>query len=130
MLSKKRTFKALVFGVLFFFCIKNEFYIMNNGFINLSEALKIFNFRDELGMFVPFDIEYRTFNEQTKQGGKLKKYYGVKYLPQAKETAEVSAIKSPSHYSNRTRNIELPNGEIKKIRIDFIVSINNTKVIY
>lgn len=103
---------------------------MNNGFINLSEALKIFNFRDNLGMFIPFDIEYRTFNEQTKQGGKLKKYYGVKYLPQANKTAEVLEMKSPNHYKNRTRNIELSNGEIKKIRIDFIISINNTKVIY
>ena len=36
---------------------------MENGFITLSEALKIFNLRDAKGMFVPFDIEYRTFNE-------------------------------------------------------------------
>ncbi|MCD8529397.1 MAG: hypothetical protein LRY25_00955 [Flavobacterium sp.] len=61
---------------------------MQNGFITLSEALKIFNLRDAKGMFVPFDIEYRTFNEQTKQGGKLKAYYGVKYLPEAKATEE------------------------------------------
>lgn len=103
---------------------------MENGFITLSEALKIFNLRDAKGMFVPFDIEYRTFNEQTKQGGKLKSYYGVKYLPEAKATEEETTGKTPNHYKNRTRNIELSNGEIKKIRIDFIVSINNTKVIY
>lgn len=103
---------------------------MENGFITLSEALKIFNLRDAKGMFVPFDIEYRTFNEQTKQGGKLKAYYGVKYLPEAKATEEETTGKTPKHYKNRTRNIELSNGEIKKIRIDFIVSINNTKVIY
>ena len=106
---------------------------MDNGFIILSEALKIFNLRDANQMFVPFDLEYRTFNEQTKQGGKLKAYHGVKYLPQAKETetnASDLSVKSPNHYINRTRNIELPNGELKKIRIDFIISINNTKVIY
>ena len=106
---------------------------MNNGFITLSEALKILNTKDSIGMFVPFDIEYRTFNEQTKQGGKLKVYYGVKHLPSAKKSEEVPTdldTKSPNHYKNRTRNIELSNGEIKKIRIDFIVSINNTKVIY
>jgi len=103
---------------------------MENGFITLSEALKLFNLRDAKGMFVPFDIEYRTFNEQTKQGGKLKTYYGVKYLPEAKATEEETIGKTPNHYKNRTRNIELSNGEIKKIRIDFIVSINNTKVIY
>ena len=106
---------------------------MDNGFITLTEALKIFNLRDANMMFVPFDIEYRTFNEQTKQGGKLKTYNGVKYLPEAKETEEATAdlsAKTPNHYKNRTRNIELSNGELRKIRIDFIVSINNTKVIY
>ena len=106
---------------------------MDNGFITLTEALKIFNLRDANGMFLPFDIEYRTFNEQTKQGGKLKQYFGVKHLPSAKKSEEVPTdlnTKTPNHYKNRTRNIELPNGEIKKIRIDFIVSINNTKVIY
>lgn len=106
---------------------------MDNGFITLPEALKIFNLRDANMMFVPFDIEYRTFNEQTKQGGKLKAYHGVKYLPEAKETEEATAdlsVKTPNHYKNRTRNIELSNGEVRKLRIDFIVSINNTKVIY
>lgn len=106
---------------------------MDNGFITMSEALKIFNLRDANMMFVPFDIKYRTFNEQTKQGGKLKEYNDVKYLPEAKVKEEVSSeihAKTPNHYKNRTRNIELPNGEIKKIRIDFIISINNTKVIY
>lgn len=106
---------------------------MINGFITLPEALKILNTKDSIGMFVPFDIEYRTFNEQTKQGGKLKVYYGVKHLPSSKKSEEVPTdldTKTPNHYKNRTRNIELSNGEIKKIRIDFIVSINNTKVIY
>lgn len=106
---------------------------MDNGFITLSKALEIFNLRDANGMFIPFDIEYRTFNEQTKQGGKLKTYHGVKYLPEAKskeETPSELSLKTPNHYKNRTRNIELSNGEIKKIRIDFIISINNTNVIY
>jgi hypothetical protein len=105
---------------------------MDNGYLSLTEALKIFNLRDANGMFVPFDIEYRTFNEQTKQGGKLKKYFDVKYLPQANNEEEsfIPGTKTPNHYKNRTRNIELPNCDIKKIRIDFIVSINNTKVIY
>lgn len=106
---------------------------MINGFITLSEALKIFNLRDASGMFIPFDLEYRTFNKQTFKGGSMKAYHGVKYLPQANEDEENPPslyAKSPNHYKNRTRNIELSNGEIKKIRIDFIISINNTKVIY
>lgn len=110
---------------------------MENGFIKLSDCLKLMAQKDNKGMFVPFDLEYRTFNEQTKKGGKLKKYLSVKYLPEAKqptpeEKIEVSEkqVKSPNHFQNRTRNIELANGSIKTIRIDFIVSINNTNVIY
>lgn len=109
---------------------------MENGFLLLSNALKLMAQKDARGMFVPFDIEYRTFNEQTKKGGKLKKYYGVKYLPDAKQSSEQDVVdaekqlKAPNHFKNRTRNIELATGEIKTIRIDFIVSINNTNVIY
>jgi hypothetical protein len=103
---------------------------MNNGFITLAEALKIFSTRDEQAMFVPFDIEFRTFNDQTKQGGKLRKYNQVKYLPQAKSDNQVLSNKLPNHFKNRTRNIELQSGELKKLRIDFIIAINNAKVIY
>lgn len=109
---------------------------MDKDFYTLSEALKIFNLRDEKNMFLPFDISYRTFNEQTKQGGKLKVYRDVKYLPKAKSSTENEEVhsynisKSPDHHKNRTRNIELSTGEIRKVRIDFIISINNKKVIF
>lgn len=109
---------------------------MEQQFFTLKEALKVFQNKNEIGMYLPFDLTYRTFNEQTKQGGKLKVYKGVKYLPEAKQTDEFDIakqnkhLKPPSHFENRTRNIELPTGEIKKIRIDFIISVNNIKVIY
>jgi hypothetical protein len=106
---------------------------MKNDFLTLKEALKVFSLKNEKGMYLSFDIEYRTFNEQTKNGGKLKKHTGVKYLPEAikkENTHEDYHLKSPNHYNNRTRNIELKTGEIRKVRIDFIISINNIKVIY
>lgn len=109
---------------------------MNNGFIKLSDCLKLMAQKDNKGMFVPFDLEYRTFNEQTKKGGKLKKYFGAKYLPEAKTSTDEDLeksekqVKAPNHFKNRTRNIELSTGEIATIRIDFIVSINNVNVIY
>lgn len=121
--------------VLFFFTHKIEFYIMDKDFYTLSEALKIMNLRDSNNKILAFDISYRTFNEQTKQGGKLKVFKDVKYLPEAKasivdeEVYSDKHIKAPNHYDNRTRNIELSTGEIRKIRIDFIISINNKKVI-
>lgn len=100
---------------------------MEQQFFTLKEALKVFQNKDAKGMYLPFDIEYRTFNEQTKQGGKFKKHFGVKYLPEANKD---SSKKSPEHFENRTRNIELATGEIRKVKIDFIISINNKKVIY
>lgn len=114
---------------------------MNSRVIFLKEATKIISQKDREGKPFPFDLRYRTFNSQTKQGGKLKEYKGVKHLPDANPNAELSlhpdAIfardtysRNPNHFDNRTRNIELPTGEIKKIRIDFIIEINGNKVIY
>lgn len=106
---------------------------MKDDFLTLKNALKIFNLKNEKGMYLPFNIQYRTFNEQTKSGGKLKTYIGVKYLPEALKPDNAHdnyQLKSPNHYDNRTRNIELNTGEIRKLKIDFIISINNIKVIY
>ena len=106
---------------------------MENGFLTLKNALKIFSMKDGKGMYLPFDIEYRTFNEQTKKGGKLKQYSRVKYLPEAIQNPNAhqnNQLRSTNHFENRTRNIELTTGEIRKVRIDFIISINNIKVIY
>lgn len=101
---------------------------MEQNVISISEALKIMSLKDEKGMYKPFDISFRTFNEQTKQGGKLKTYKGAKYLPEALDTKK--QIRSTNHFENRTRNIEVAPDELKKVRIDFIISINNLKVIY
>ena len=114
---------------------------MNSNVLFLKEALKVLSLKDREGKPFPFDLRYRTFNSQTKKGGKIKEYKGVKHLPGAKGETKLSlspeAIfasekpsRNPSHFDNRTRNIELPTGEIKKIRIDFIIEINGQKVIY
>lgn len=114
---------------------------MESTEIYLKDALKIMQLKDREGKQFPFDVTYRTFNSQTRQGGKIKKYVGAKYLPEANPNAPTSKAiqaifsvekseKKPSHFENRTRNIELQNGNIKKLRIDFIISINNRKVIY
>lgn len=118
-----------------------DFCRMDSNEINLKEALKIMQLKDREGKPFPFDLTYRTFNSQTKKGGRLKVYEKVKHLPEANPNAQTSKAieaifaeekseRNPSHFDNRTRNIELQNGEIKKVRIDFIISINNRKVIY
>jgi hypothetical protein len=100
---------------------------MQDQVLTLSEALKIFSQKDSKG-FIPFDITYRTFNENTKMGGKLKVYKGAKYLPEALNLDNQK--KSTQHFENRTRNIELSTGEIVRLRIDFIISVNGKTVIY
>lgn len=114
---------------------------MEIGTITLKQALDIFNQRDSKKMFVPFDVSFRTFSKTTKRGGQLKVYEGVKWLPSAKPDDKkeitihnvldpVKANKDPNHFENRTRNVELPNGDIRTINIDYIILVNNYKVIY
>lgn len=105
----------------------------NNDVITLKDALKIFSVKDNNGLYKPFDLTYRTFNATNKKGGKLINYDNVRYLPSAKTDVVVNedkTVRPPNHFLNRTRNIELQSGEIKSIKIDFIISINNKKVIY
>lgn len=114
---------------------------METAIISLTDALKIIQLKDREGKPFPFDLTYRTFNSQTKKGGKLKTALAAKYLPEANPNriagfsqeeifSEVKTSKNPNHFSNRTRNIELADGKIRKVRIDFLISINNKKIIY
>lgn len=114
---------------------------MQNNIISLKEALAVMAKKDENNRLIPFDVTYRTFNATSKKGGKLKFYPAAKLCLEAnpnkitKDTAEnimdkVAPIKNPAHFDNRTRNIELQTGEIVKLRIDFVISINNQKIIY
>ncbi|RZJ71083.1 hypothetical protein [Flavobacterium sp.] len=109
--------------------------------ISLAEAIAIIQRRDKEGKPFPFDVTYRTFNSQSKAGGKLKQFVAAKYLPDKNPNAvqiptehnifdPVKISRKPSHYDNRTRNIELENGEIKKLRFDFIITVNNQFVRY
>jgi len=118
-----------------------QFSSMENTIISLKEGLALMSKKDDLGRLVPFDMTYRTFNSTSKQGGKLKSYLKAKLLIEANPNAVFkdnlqnilnSKIerKEANHFKNRTRNIELSTGEVAKIRIDFIITINNKKIIY
>lgn len=109
--------------------------------IFLKQALEILNTRLPDGSFKRCDISIRTFNSQTGKGGKMIFYNNVRLLPEAslnqnkkenKETIlkEVKTRKKPNHFKNRTRNVELMDGQVKTIRIDFIININGNYIIY
>jgi len=81
-----------------------------------------------------FTLEVRTFNKYNKSGGKLVTYRNAELLrpPKKKGLVRLSdptPFKNPNHFKNRTRNIKLEDGEIKKINIIFIIRFNGFKVI-
>lgn len=89
--------------------------------------------RDIHGALIPFDIEVRSFNTQNKSGGSLIKYRRATLIPLAKEKSYIEKndiLVDPSHFENRTRNLRLDDGSVRKIHIDFVVKYNNKIVIY
>ena len=117
-----------------------EFSVMNET-ISLLQAIEIIDRTENLNQSVPFDISFRSLQRNSKTGGKLYTYKQVKKLrkkPQKlTQSSFLAAIQStntapkhPNHFKNRTRNIELQNGDIKKIHIRLIISINGKNVIY
>lgn len=84
---------------------------------------------------IPFCIKLRSFNRQNKSGGNLISYNNAILLKPPKEKgakrlAMDTEFKDPKHWENRTRNIKLDTGEIKKIHTIFIVEFNGKKVVY
>jgi hypothetical protein len=109
--------------------------------IFLRQVLEEMKKTDANGNAVPFDIEFRTFNKNNKMGGVLKKYDRAKLLIGKKLKGKpfidaehfyrpVRVRKNPNHWDNKTRNIELQSGFIKKVNIRFITKFNNLEVIY
>lgn len=88
---------------------------------------------------IPFSIEWRTFNKQNKMGGKLKvENNAILCMKNTSKTNIVKSLqkepiekarKNPNHWSNKTRNIELSNGEVKTISILLITKFNGKTVV-
>lgn len=114
---------------------------MNNTFF-LSEVLLKMSTLNSDGRAVPFSISVRTCNRWSKTGGKILSYPVAKMVMKEKNKKEnsiaslshranrVVSKRNPNHWDNKTRNIKLPSGEIKKINILFIISFNGKKVVY
>lgn len=101
----------------------------------LSEVLTEMKKLDARKNPVPFTIKVRGFSVQNKSGGTLYTYERAVLLQPpkqkgAKRLAMDTPMKDANHYENRTRNLKLSSGEIKKINILFIEEFNGRKVIY
>lgn len=113
---------------------------MKDG-ISFNEAIAIIDRVDKNGNAVPFDIAFRTLNRQSKTGGKLLVWQKVKKSKSKKRIltnkslllsaqTPTSVKRNPNHKKNRTRLLELQNGDLKKIHIRLIDSINGKKMHY
>jgi hypothetical protein len=109
--------------------------------IFLRQVLELMKQKDAAGNPVSFDLEVRTFNKYNKSGGVLKSYKNAKVLVgqklKGKPFIEAEHFyrkhrsrKNPNHWQNETRNIELESGQIKKIKIRYIIRFNGTFVNY
>lgn len=109
--------------------------------IFLRQVLEEMKKTNAVGDAVPFDIEFFTYNKNNKMGGDLKKYEKAKMLiaPKMKGKPFIDADhfyrptrarKNPNHFDNRSRNIELQSGHIKKINILYITKFNGLQVVY
>jgi len=109
--------------------------------IFLRQVLEVMKKIDSKGNAISFDIEFRTFNRNNKAGGGLKKYTNAKLLIGKKLKGKdfdpmehfyriEKERKNPNHWQNKTRNIELASGQIRKLNILYITKFNGLEVIY
>jgi hypothetical protein len=119
--------------------------------ILLKDALQMMEAKDPVtGEYLAFDLGYCTFSRQRETGGKLIDYKNAKLTsnkldgekpsaaaPIAIESQELLAEgeipvtrRNPFHRKNKTRNIELPNGELRKINFRLITSFNSHTIVY
>ena len=96
--------------------------------IFLKEALSEMRKLDAEKKPIPFSLAVRTYNQQNGFGGKFLIYHNTTLMQQPK--AKKDFEKNPNQWENKTRNIKLADGKIKKIIILFIVAFNGKEVVY
>jgi hypothetical protein len=109
--------------------------------ISFQQAMQVIDKVNDSGLPIPFDITFRTLQVNSKTGGRLVTYKNViksRSKNKASSTASIlkavqsprATEKNPEHYKNRTRNLELQNGDIKKVKIRQIIKINGKTIHY
>lgn len=115
---------------------------MEDEKVFLRDVLETMRTLDKDGRAVHFSISFRTLNKSSHKGGRLVSYPVAKLVikeenPKADSThalryykKQVTIRRRPNHWDNKTRNIKLPDGKIRKIHINHIIEFNGKKVIY
>lgn len=116
---------------------------MNSQYIRLGQALDQMDQVDENGKPVPFQIKFVTANRQSKSGGEIVELKSavkcdgqrngqmvVDHREKPASSSGKPTPKDPNHWVNATRNILLPNGQIRKIHLRLIIEFCHKKVCY
>lgn len=107
--------------------------------ILMKDALALMEARDASDKLVTFDCEFCTYSTKRSEGGKIVKLTGARLSFDKKPfKGKASVIKSertfsahqPNHFVNKTRNLRLPNGEIRKLHIRMLLTFNGKQVVY
>ena len=88
---------------------------------------------------IPFDFSFITFDKRKKRGGEFITIRGAVKAGMLSKREEQMIIdnqpssavstKKPNHFKNSTRNVILPNKEIRKVHLRLIRVFNNKIVI-
>jgi len=139
------TKKDITLPVLFYNLLLGQLSRMAEETIYINEVLEIMRTPNLEGRAIPFHITYRTFNRNSKTGGKWKSHKNAKLVMKEKgiDPHSVQALlhfkpsekkklirKNPNHYEHKTRNIRLENGEMTKIHYKYIETFNGKNVLY
>jgi hypothetical protein len=113
---------------------------MINGYVTLKEVLETMDKVDKDGKAQPFDMKFVTANRKAGTGGEIieiehgrkcvGKRSGKVVFDERKASTEPKKSKNPHHFDNSTRNILLPNGQIRKVHIRLIIEFNKKKVCF
>ncbi len=113
---------------------------MAGKIIQLSTALDMMDELDENGVPMSFQLKFVTADRQRKTGGEIievpsaRKCVGSRNDEVVFDTREkkttVKEKRDPHHWANATRNILLPNKQIRTIHIRLIIEFNHQKVVF
>jgi hypothetical protein len=111
--------------------------------IQLKDALKEMETPDATGMPRLFDMKVISWDYQRGKGGELMEFNQVSLTdvkhslirPKLNEykrenVPTVTIHKNPNHKDNKTKNLRLRNGQIRKIHIRFITEYNGKQIMY
>jgi hypothetical protein len=115
---------------------------MNSTFIRLWDVVKAMETMDEQDKPAKFQIKYVSANRIQGTGGEIIELKDAcKCSGKTKEGKLIFSVKKsissndhpskdPQHWTHATRNILLPNGQIRKAHTRLIIEFNNQQVCY